>query len=208
MSKDKIVFGEVDWDQADVNTGNTRSDFMRLEEKTKNRVRILGNPVQFYVHWIELPDGSKRKINSPIGDAKLVKQLEDAGFKRQAKWFIKVLDRADGQLKLLEIGSQIYKEIKRYYEDDEWGPVNAYDVTITRGPKGSQPLYSVMPCPKSPLESAVKQAFSEFNDRIDLTKLTQPADPDAVRKDLGWKSAPKNVIKNTEEDEDIFDFDK
>lgn len=201
----KVVFGEIDWNSGDVGSGGG-SDFMRLEQSSKNRVRVVGNPVQFYTHWIETPDGKKKKINSPIGDAKLVKRLEDAGFKRQARWFIKVLDRADGQFKLLEIGSQIYKGIKDLVQSEEWGPVTSYDITIARGAPGKQPLYSVMPCAKAPLDASVKEALTAFNDRVDLSKLTQPADPDEVRKLLGWKDTGSKATV-TEDEDDLFNFE-
>lgn len=207
----KVVFGEIDWNDGDAGGGSRASDFMKLEAG-KSRVRVLGNPVQFYVHWIETPDGQKRKVNSPIGDPKLVKQLIDQGFKRQARWLVKVLDRADGGVKLLEIGSQIYNGIKTLVQDEEWGPVTSYDITIKRGSPGQQPLYQVSPCPKSPLDPDAKAALQAFNDRVDLTKMTQPADPDKVREDLGWSEKPaaaagKQTKVVEEEDEDYFVFD-
>ena len=51
-----MVFGEVDWNSAD---SGTKSDFIRLEEG-ENTVRVMGNPVQFYIHWVVTPDGSRR----------------------------------------------------------------------------------------------------------------------------------------------------
>jgi hypothetical protein len=209
----KTVFGEVDWNEGDVGGGggNRASDFMKLKEG-KSRVRVLGNPVQFYVHWIETPDGQKRKINSPISDPKLVKQLVDNGFKRQARWIVKVLDRSDGGVKLLEVSSQIFNGIKTLVQDEEWGPVTSYDVIIKRGSPGQQPLYQVTPCPKSPLDVEAKSALQAFNDRVDLTKLTQPAEPEKVREELGWSTPTpaaksKPVAASDDDDDNYFEFD-
>jgi hypothetical protein len=221
-----VVFGEIDWNSGDVSDGNTgqslKSDFMKLDVG-KARVRIMGNPVQFYIHWLDTPDGKKRKVNSPISDPKLVRKLEDAGFKRRPRWLIKVLDRATSEFKLLEIGSQIYNGIKTLYLDEDWGPVTAYDVTIERGAPGTQPLYRVTPRPKSQLESSFKDDFMKFNDRVDMSKLTQPASPDSVREIMGWgdgestsaasgkgKPDSKGASKSkasTEEDDDFFNFE-
>lgn len=203
----KVVFGEVNWNDGD-SGGGGKSDFMKLKEG-KNRVRVLGNPTQYYIHWVETPDGKKKKVNSPIGDPKLVKQLIDNGFKRQTHWIVKVLDRTDGEMKLLEIGSQIYNGIKALVQDEEWGPVTSYDVTVTKGKPGQQPLYQVNPCQKSPLDVETKAALQEFNERVDLTKITQPADPAKVREDMGWfekASATPKVSASTDDDEEMFDF--
>ena len=204
MSKEKI-FGEIDWNSGDVSDGNAKSDFMRLEQG-KTRVRIMGDPTQYYIHWVENAEGKKRKFNSPIGDPKLVKQLEEAGFKRKASWMIKVLSRVDGEFKLLEIGSQFYTGVRELLQDSEWGkPITSYDVTITRGAPGSQPLYRVTPCPKAPLEASLKEAFVAFNDRVDLTKLTQPGDPEKIREFMGWTvSKTASASPEVEETEDDF----
>ncbi len=211
MSK-QIVMGEIDWNSGDVSDGNTKSDFMKLEQGN-TRVRIMGDPTQYYIHWVENDEGKKRKFNSPVGDPKLVKQLEDAGFKRKASWIIKVLSRTDGEFKLLEIGSQIYTGVRELLQDSEWGkPITSYDVTITRGAPGSQPLYRVTPCPKAPLESSLKEAFVAFNDRVDLTKLTQAGDADKIREFMGWAapttSKAASAASTVEvEDDDFFNFE-
>jgi len=200
----KVVFGEIDWNSGDVSDGSSqRNDFMRLEQG-KSRVRVMGNPVQFYIHWLDTPDGKKRKVNSPISDANLVRRLGDAGFGRKARWMVKVLDRADGQFKLLEIGSQIFNGIKNLYLDEDWGPVTTYDVTIDRGSPGQQPLYRVTPRPKSDLEASFKDAYESFNDRMDVSKLTQPAEPDSVRELMGWSESPS--ADSGDVDEGLFVF--
>ena len=111
MAKE-VVSGEIDWNEADLPSPKSggKSDYMRLKEG-ENVVRIMGNPVQTYIHWVTLPDGTQRKIVSPSNSPALVKKLEEAGFRRQPNWIIKVLDRSDNEFKLLEIGNQIYKGI-------------------------------------------------------------------------------------------------
>ncbi len=179
-----MVFGEVDWNSAD-SESSQKSDFARLTEG-ENIVRVMGNPVQFYIHWVTGPDGTKGKINSPANHPELVRRLEDSGFKRQARWFVKILDRTDDEFRLLEIGPQIYNGIKSLYNNSRWGKVTAYDITVNRGPKGQQPLYSVTPNPKEALSSDFKSKFVEFNDRVNLEKLITPATSEAVAAKMGW----------------------
>ncbi len=183
----EIKFGAVDWNTADAGTAQKKADFMRLEQGA-NVVRVMSRPSQFYVNWVETPDGRKRKINTPVEDPALIQRLEDEGFKRQARWIVKVLDRRDGQFKLLEIGSQIFLGIKNLFNNPEWGPVNQYDITINRGRPGQQPLYSVLPSPKKALDSSLEGAFREFNDSVNLERLLSPSDPQYVYDLMGWQS--------------------
>lgn len=204
----EVTFGTVDWNE-EIGGGNSKkTDFMRLESNSKNRIRVMANPYQYYSHWLELPNGKRQKINSPVSDPALVKKLEDAGFKRTKKWLVKVLDRSDGSFKLLEIGPQIYAGIKALVNDPDWGSVTSYDLSIDRGNAGDSPLYRVSPKPKSPIDAELKQAFMEFNDKVDLVKLTQPADPDKVYELMGWKASAStaNPNKSVADDDDMFDF--
>jgi hypothetical protein len=213
MAKE-VVSGEIDWNEADLPSPKSggKSDYMRLKEG-ENVVRIMGNPVQTYIHWVTLPDGTQRKIVSPSNSPALVKKLEEAGFRRQPNWIIKVLDRSDDEFKLLEIGNQIYKGIQTLFNNPKWGKVTGYDISVNRGPKGQQPLYSVTPNPKESLESSFKQKFIDFNDRINIDKLVSPMPAEEISKMLGLSSS-----SSRDEDEDSapqqkkagsknFDFD-
>jgi hypothetical protein len=198
-----MVFGEVDWNAAD--SGTTKSNFMRLEEG-ENTVRVMGNPVQFYIHWVVTPDGSRRKVNSPVDSPDLVRRLEDSGFKRQARWLVKVLDRSDDEFRVLEVGPQIYNGIKSLYNNSRWGKVTAYDVTINKGPKGTQPLYGVTPNPKEPLSSDFKSKFVDFNDRMDVDKIITPATSAEVCDIMSW-TVDTTVDASDVSDEEDFNFD-
>jgi hypothetical protein len=204
-----IVFGEVDWNSSAGSSGGGKTQFMRLEAG-RNVVRVMGNPLQFYINWVETPEG-KRKINSPVASPELLQRLEDAGFKRKPRWIVKVLDRADGQFKLLEIGPQIYNGIRQLVNDPDWGKVTSYDLIVTRGKPGSQPLYSVSPRPKSGLDDGLKESFLAFNDGLNLDRLIQPSDPEWVMEQLGWSSKASSKSSSSDGDfgagGDEFPFD-
>ena len=206
MSKN-LTFGEIDWNSGDTGSGEKKNLYMRLTEG-ENVVRIMGNPIQFYVHWVTTPDGSKRKVVSPINSPSLVTRLEDSGFRRQAKWMIKVLDRSDDDFKVLEVRSQIYNGVRALYNNPKWGKVTAYDLSVMRGPKGSQPLYSVTPNPKEKLDSSFKSKFQEFNESLDMEKLIAPATVEFVCETMGWDTNKyqSESSKEAATDED-FDFD-
>lgn len=203
-----MIFGEVDWNSADSSSG--KSDFMRLEEG-ENTVRVMSNPIQFYIHWCTGPDGNKRKFNSPANDAAMLRRLEDSGFKRTARWFVKVLDRRDNQFKALEIGPQVFNGIKSLHGNKRWGKVTGYDITITRAPKGTQPLYSVTPNPHEALPSELKAKFQDFNDRMNLDKVIAPSESSAIAEYMKWDMAKTTSSKQqstqTSKKGDEFDFE-
>ena len=205
----EIVYGEIDWNSGDASTGGgSKVEFMKLDVGTST-VRIMGNPHQFYIHWLELPDGSKRKINSPIADPELLRELDEADFKRKPRWMVKVLDRSDNKFKLLEIGSQIYNGIRSLYNNPKWGKVTEYDIDIIRGKPGTNPLYSVQPNPKEKIGSEYREAFIQFNDSVNMDALTKPADPVEVRKLLKWENGQMNTAStsNDSDSDDDFSFD-
>jgi len=204
----EFVFGEIDWNSGSTgNTGGRGSDFMRLSEG-ENVVRVMGNPIQYFVHWVTSADGSTKKINSPIDNPELVKRLEDEGYRRQARWLVKVLDRGDDTFKLLEIGSQIYNGIRSLFNHPKWGKVTQYDISVVRGPKGSQPLYNVTPNPKEALDGSFKDKFVEFNDRVNLDKLITPSTATDVTEVMGWTmTAPSAVTESTGTTADTDDFE-
>jgi hypothetical protein len=179
---------EVDWNDPDAGK-EKRSDFMKLSEG-ENVIRVMSNPIKGYVHWIKTRDGKDRKIISPAGSPELVRKLEEAGYKVQPSYMIKVLDRSDKKFKLLEVGPQIFKGIQMLNSNQKWGKVTAYDISINKGPKGTQPLYNVTPNPKEPLESSFQKKYSEFNDSVNLDKLTSPLPDAEIVKLLGWDDVP------------------
>ena len=204
----KLTFGEVEWNEGD--SGNSSKgekldiDWMKLVQG-KNKVRIMGNPLQTYIHWVENTEGKKRSFGSPVEDPALVQQLDEAGFPRKRCWYLKVLDRSDGRFKVLQVGAQIYDGVKELYNDSDWGPVTKYDITIMRGPKGQQPLYKVFASNKAPIEEQHAEAWEAFNVKVgDLSKLTQPAKPEWVREFLGWAqdTAPVKEASDNSQGED------
>ena len=174
----QVKYGELtSWEDAEVSTPN---DFMNLKEGN-NVVRVTTNPYQFFVAWVKDATGANRKIRSALENCPLVK----AGHKLQTRWYIGVLDRTTSQPKVLEISSQVFTAIKNYVSDPDWGDITQYDINIKRGPKGSQPLYTVLPKKPRPLEAEEKEAIARFSERVDISKFTQPPTPEEVAQKLG-----------------------
>jgi len=183
----EVKYGQLaSWDDGDVSGPN---DFMNLVEGNNN-VRVVTNPFQFVVHWTKDATGSNRKIRCAINDCPLCR----SGVKAQTRWYLGVIDRKSGQTKILEIGSQIYKGVKDYVASPDWGEmikhswgeIMAYDINVKRGPKGTQPLYTVMGSPKMKDITAEEVTLVEnFLERVDISKFTQPSTPEEVAEKMG-----------------------
>lgn len=206
-----ISFGEIDWNSAETKTQNSNTNmYMRLKEGD-NDVRILSNPIQYYVHWVETDQG-KRKITSPIDHPELVTKLEDRGFRRQVRWILKVIDRSDNKPKLLEVGSQIFNGMVAIIQNPKWGSASKYDITIKRLPAGSQPLYQVTPNPKENISSDLKEAFNTFSAELDTDKIIAPSSAEKVCDLLGldkskYSTGDSDSGSDNGYSDDDFDFD-
>lgn len=212
----EIRYGQLDsWDDVSC---DSQSDFMKLEEG-ENCVRVLTTPFQFIVHWVKDATGVNRKIRCAVERCPLCKK----GDKPQQRWYVGVIERRSGQAKILEISQQIMKGIKNYVHNPKWGDCKNYDLNIKRGPKNSQPLYSVMVEPKEPLSDEDKRIRAEFKERVDISKFTQPSTPEEVLEKMGnsigddeprqtrvaqsSKPAQKPAPKAPVVDDDDFNFD-
>lgn len=183
----EVKYGELtSWDDGDV---SGPSDFMKLVQGD-NKVRIVTNPYQFVVHWPKDASEQTRKIHCSINNCPLCRQQVPA----QTRWYIGVFDYQSNKPMILEIGSQIFKGIRGYVKDPEWsdtikkpwGEILAYDINITRGPKGTQPLYQVKPSPKmkdiTPEQTEMVEAFLN---KVDISKFTKPSKPEEIEEKLG-----------------------
>lgn len=145
--------------------------------------------------------------------------LKNEGYAKQPhgkvknKFIIHVLDRATGEVKLLDKGSAIFGEIKKLAMNPEYGDPREYDITITmedtKGKGNFQDIeYSVTPARQNtPLTDAEKALYEEK--KIDLEKLKAPTlTPEqylAIAKGASYES-----VTNTDEktDKDMLEDDE
>lgn len=110
--------------------------------------------------------------------------LRDHGYKKQPwekvreKHIIHVLDRATGEVKLLDKGNGIFKHIKKLAMNSDWGDPRFYDITISmEGDKANfQSIeYSVSASPnKGSITDAERKLYEEK--KIDLAEFKTPSD--------------------------------
>lgn len=194
----KIIIGEVDWTTTNLpgDNGGGKSDFMKLEAGD-NKVRVLSAPQQHGVHWVNDETGKSRKVNCATSGCPVCLRNQD-GDKPKASWILKVFNRKEGRVMLLEIGTQIFKGIRELVENKDWGPVSEYDITIKRGAPGAQPLYTVIPGRHAPVSGEEKKALEVFNERVDVARFINPPTPEYVAEQLGWDltASTKTAVSN------------
>jgi len=187
--------GEVGWEDVEMpkndGTGRPKSGglFLNMKDPGNYKIRIVSKPHQYYCHWVEidLPGGKKqrKKVNATLDGNDPI--CIDQGKGPQIKWLFKVLfrDPKEGTvLRLLDAGPQIVAQIKKLHNDKEnFGTVSKYDIIISKGAKGANPLYTIQatgneksPQPLTQDElKLVKESSDKNSDKfVDVEKMCKP----------------------------------
>jgi len=213
--------GEVSFDDIPDSSGgqNRSGSYLNMKESGDYKIRVTSKPFQYYCHWVETADGRRRKVNATC-DA--TDPIIAQGKGPQKKWLIKVIHLNDEsgspQMKILDAGSQILSQIKQLHKDKEnFGNVSKYDLIITKGAKGANPLYTVKPTGSEknsrPLIKEEKEMIKASSDKdsdsfIDLSKLTTPWTADRINEVINGEDQKKEEEKSEDSSTDEFDFDK
>ena len=121
--------------------------------------------------------------------------------KTQTKWAVRVFDRDSNSFKVLEFGTQILNGIRTLHSNKRWGNVTSYDITVIRGPKGQNPLYSVAPNPKEKLDSSTMSEFTQFCETVDMDRVVRPTAAEKVCEIMGWSMNQDSNADDNEEDD-------
>ena len=159
---------DMNWDDISGGSNDNNSlDYLKLQNG-ENRMRIVSAPSQLEIHWEEALDGSKKKIICLGPKCPICKK----GGKLQTKYQMKVIDRADNTVKVLECGKQIVKAIKGYAVDPDYGDPTTYDIKIKKEGTGRDTRYTVVAVPnKTPLTEEEKEMVEGSPTIVDLNKI-------------------------------------
>ena len=219
--------------------GNSNSDFLKKFYQIpegSNAVRILpwkDEEREFYaetkIHRITGPDGNVknhhcRKIHGekcPICDVYYAlwktgrKEDEDLArqIKPRARYYMNVLDRESGDVKILSVGVILFKKIIGAMLDEDFGDITdtagGHDFKIVKEMDGQWPKYDQsQPRPKaSPLgsNSEIAQIMESVHEIHDLVKLEDYEDFKQVADSL--ISPTQGVSLNAPEAEETSDND-
>jgi len=196
-----------------------KTPFLSMKDYNKvYKVRVLSDdPMRYWCHWTKNHEGKNVKVNCtlnkncPVVDDKT--QAVCAGNTPQSRYYLKVLDREDGTIKLLDIGIQIVNGIGELIKDEDYGHPKDYDIKIKKGVKGAMPLYTVLGAPKRKLTKEEMQLIknsddSEHEDFIDIEGRCKPYKLELVNKivfgeDIPTTKKEKEVAEDESEDDAI-----
>lgn len=210
MSSFKI--GEASWDEEDVSTRPTgdrkKIPYLKMEYNKSYRVRIVSQPFRYYAKWVKLPNGKQAKLNSSL--------TEDCPLNADGKeispgWYARVLSYEGTKVvpAVLDFGKQIMKAIKAVQANPDYGKqLHTYVITITKGAKGTQPLYTVLPSPPKVLTDEEKDLAKKMNkeeidgkpnpDFINLAERCKALPVETLRKILAGEAKTPEVAEATE----------
>lgn len=134
---------EMAWGQIKSTGMGEGTPYVKLQPG-ENRMRIVGLPYEVEVHWEDGVDGSKKRIVCLGAGCPICK----AGHVPQKKFQVLVIDRTDGKLKILEGGNSIFRQIKDYAMDTDYGDPSKYDIKIKKEGSGRETKYTIVASPK------------------------------------------------------------
>lgn len=166
---------EMAWGQIKSAGTGEGTPYVKLQPGV-NVMRIVGLPYEVEVHWEESLDGSKKRIVCLGVGCPICK----AGHVPQKKFQVLVIDRTDGKLKILEGGNSIFRQIKDYAMDADYGDPSKYDIKIKKEGSGRETKYTIVASPKkselTPEEQALldgARTLSEINKPKTIEELMQ-----------------------------------
>lgn len=177
------AFGKVD-DRAAVQVsqgGGGANYFLKLEGGD-NKIRLFGDTYRTWIHWFISTDGQKRKVNCAGDNCPLCRAASKPEEEAKPRFYNCCINRADGTIKILDMGSQIFKGVQALDADESWGSLEDYDINIKKGPKGASPLYQVTPLPKKELSKADLALIEASKSIINLEKLVAPSTVEFINK--------------------------
>ena len=193
--------------------GNSNSDFLQkfyqIPEGT-NAVRILpwkDESREFYaetkIHRVPQPDGTVKNIHCrkihgekcPMCDLyyglwKTGKQEDEdlaRKIKPRARYYINILDRASGDVKILSIGVILFKKIIGAMLDEDFGditdPESGHDFKIVKEMDGQWPKYDQSaPRPKSSELGSKAETAATMDSLHEIHDLVKLEDYEEVKK--------------------------
>ena len=156
------------------------SEINRLSMKEcKYTLRIISDALLFRFHWI---NAVNRSINCDGVNCPVCQE----GNKGQLKYVCNVIDRADGKVKIWELGRRVKVAIQNIAED--YGSPEGYDLHVRRtGMKADNTVYTVTPAKDASPLTPEEQALPQY----DLAKLYAITPAEKVAAYLRGEIPPK-----------------
>lgn len=163
-----------DWDRETI---KPLSPYLKLSSKgDKVQIRIVGRVYREVQVWPRERGGKPipREQTTLFTPGQWKRVYTAADWNPGETFHLLVIDRADGNAKILAIFPSTYNKIKEYAQNQAWGNPTGYDIVVERTEEPGKNYFSVMPLPN---KSPVLQSELAKVDELDVSKLLQNAYP-------------------------------
>jgi hypothetical protein len=176
----------IAWDKAKVpqQGGGERREIKRLSLPIGDtKIRLIGEVMPRYVYWITTTEGKRMPLEClrfVREQEKFIDSNEDPfkelppdvfSDKPQFAYICNVLDRRDGQIKIFDLKSTIYRQIVDFAGNKEYGnpadPKTGYDITVKKEKTGPLPQNVKYTC----LPARASTELTEEEQKADLFDL-------------------------------------
>lgn len=150
------------------------SQYLRLTEKGETaKVRIASEPYRSLRIWKESErkymDGDKV---AGLAEAQIDAIMRDPDFTISEVFSWKVVDRFDGQAKVLTMPGSVFKKLAALAANEDWGDPVDYDITVERTENPGSGYWTITPTPnKTPLDEKQLDQI----EALDIPKLVTGA---------------------------------
>lgn len=194
--------------------GKSKVNYLKLDKKV--HFRPIGQVIEFYKFFVDLPGGKGRSFVVEEEDRQqakdLILQLTGEDVKPSLRFAMNVIDRTDSQVKILEGGLTIFSVFSEWKENMEIHPgsKDGHDWFITPQGTGKQRKYTVTAGKQTPItkEEAVK--LKEANGTYSLEEVFKAVSLDKISEILSGSSGsgkPKSDVVDTGSDVEEIDVD-
>ena len=196
----------VAWDKAKAPSqgGGERREIQRLTLPIgETKVRLVGEVMPRYVYWITTTEGKRMPLEClrfVREEEKFVDTNEDPfkevgadvfSDKPQFAYICNIIDRNDGQIKIFDLKSTIYRQIVDFASNPEYGnpahPETGYDITIKKEKTGPLPQNVKYTC----LPARASTALTEEEQKAELFDLGR------IYKRQTYEEQKKWMLENT-----------
>jgi hypothetical protein len=176
----------IAWDKAKVpqQGGGERREIQRLSLPIGDtKIRLIGEVMPRYVYWITTTEGKRMPVEClrfVREQEKFIDSNEDPfkelppdvfSDKPQFAYICNVIDRRDGQIKIFDLKSTIYRQIVDFAGNKEYGnpadPKTGYDITVKKEKTGPLPQNVKYTC----LPARASTELTEEEQKADLFDL-------------------------------------
>jgi hypothetical protein len=162
--------------------------FLKLEKGTRNKVRLVGKPLQYFQHWEPIICRSPYKDD----EGNILDPLMLQGYEPKVRFCIWIIDRTDQALKIMDFPTTLYNAFREWHKgtNEDPGGYNGPDWNIlVEAPSGKQQYvkYTGTPLVQTPFTEDELKQIKEGNLKERMMKVRGDNTPEEIREMMAEK---------------------